>query len=127
MKTYNLNNFKITINNIEFELIVIEIGDLFFEYNNSNIKLIAYTSNQNYISISNWVEKSLTKSYKSTIKYHNIELYGIYPIDFSFNNSNISVTFSVDDIFGDFEILELRLSRKEKLKKINEIKHKYQI
>jgi len=55
MKTYNLNNLKITINNIEFKLNEIEI-DI-----SNNIKLIANTSNQNYIQISDWVELALFK------------------------------------------------------------------
>lgn len=119
MKTYNLNNLKITINNIEFKLNEIDI-DI-----SNNIKLIANTSNQNYIQISNLVESALfkTKSYKSIIKLHNIDLYGVYPIDFYFNYSNISVVFSVDTIFGDLEILKLKLSRKEKIIKINKIRN----
>jgi hypothetical protein len=116
MKTiHNLNNFKITINNIEFKLIEIEIDN--------SIKLITITNNQNYIPINNWLELGLSKYNKTTISFHNIILRGIYPIDYSFTAFNISVIFSVDEIFGDFDILKLRLSRKEKLKRINEIRN----
>lgn len=56
-------------------------------------------------------------------KFHNIELYGIFPINYSFNQFNIKVIFFIEKIFGDLNILKLRLSRKEKLKKINEIRN----
>ena len=116
---HNFNNIKITINNIEFELIEIEIN------NSNDIKLIANTSNQNYIPIENWIELTLkpNSQYKVISKFHNIELYGIFPINYSFNQFNIKVIFSIEKIFGDLNILKLRLSRKEKLKKINEIRN----
>jgi hypothetical protein len=95
MKTYNLNNLKTKINNIEFELNKIEIDD-----NSNNIKLFAYTSNQSYMSIENWIELALktNSQYKVISKFHNIDLYGIYPIDYSFNQFNIKVIFSIDTI-----------------------------
>jgi hypothetical protein len=118
----NFSNLKIYINNIEFDLKTIDI-------NESNIRLITNTSNQNYIPIENWVELTLKKNsqHKVMSNFHNIVLYGIFPIDYSFNQFNIKVTFSVDEIYGDLDVLKLRLLRKAKLKKIEKVRNKNNI
>lgn len=119
---HNFNNLKIIINNIEFDLKTIDIDE-------SNIRLITNTSNQNYIPIENWVELTLKKNsqYKVLSNFHNIILIGIYPIDYSFNQFNIKVIFSVDEIYGDLDILKLRLLRKAKLKRLEKVRNKNNI
>ena len=128
-------NINIKINNIVFDIkdIDIEINTITMFGNHNNyvmpspqkcIKISAETSNNNYIALNNWIESSYYSSirnYKQDINYNGIFIGGIFPIDYTFNQYKINVTFSADYINGDFSLFKLKELRKEKLKRLNKI------
>lgn len=131
---------KFEIEGIDFELIKYEIDEkpLHRYYHNNthilrntnrNILIVATTHNNNYMAVGNLFEKMLTSNYSRNYK-HNIDskflkLDGVFPIDYIFTKNNIEVTFSVDYIEGDLQLLNKQKMRKEKLKKLDNICQKY--
>jgi len=94
----------------------------------SEIRILATTSTQNYQKVSNWIDGVSTQSlrkYKKDIKLNTIGIYGLMPIDYEFNQYDISMTLSADYINGDLELFNTQMLRKEKLKKLNKICQKY--
>lgn len=125
-----------TIDNIDFEIIQYNIEETCSNiyYNNSNyvlpnipknISITAKTDNKNYIAVQNLFDKILSSSharyYKYDFNFKYLKINGLFPIDFTFNQYNIVVTFSADYIEGDFELEKKQKIRKEKLKNIEKI------
>lgn len=118
------STFKVTIENIVFE--IISINEDFHQipvYQGNqyrSIRIGAKISNQDYMAIGNWIEKSIdrTSKYKRDIFYNGLQIYGIFPTDYTFNQNDISVTLSADYIVGNMELFYLHKLRKEKLNKI---------
>jgi hypothetical protein len=118
------SNFKVTIENIVFEITGIneEFHQIPVYQGNQyrSIKINAKISNQDYMTLGKWLEKSISNSnnYKRNIKYNNIQINGIFPTDYTFNEYHIDVTLSADYIVGNMELFFLQKLRKEKLEKI---------
>ena len=114
----------ITIDNIDFEIIQYSIEELY-----SNIKITTRTNNKNYMAVKkifdNTFVANYARHYKYDIDFKFLKIYGLFPIDYTFNQYYIEVTFSADYIEGDFELLKKQKMRKEKLKKLNDICQKY--
>ena len=93
-------------------------------YNYFQTKIVATTSNDNYMKLGNWAEKSFSthvSNYKVDLNFNGLIIAGIYPIDYSFTQYDIEVIFSVDYINGDMKLLRLKQLRKENLEKINNL------
>jgi hypothetical protein len=88
------------------------------------IKIIAETSNSNYMLVESWFNTMLSyaKDYKKDFINHTIEIYGICPINYTFNQNGIEVTLSADYIKGDIYLFKQQQLRKAKLKKLEKIK-----
>ena len=119
------------INNIDFDIKSINITDNTIPFsafgkhitvaNPTEIKITAETSNNNYMAIGNWVGNMLHGNYKKSVRYNGIQIEGIFPIDYTFNQYCIIVTFSADHIIGDLKLFDKQQLRKEKLKKLEEV------
>ena len=118
--------FKILSLNIELNNTPVFGFNMGFSTSNSReIKMTAETSNNNYIPMNKWFDDMLHSNnpasvYKKNINYNGVQLYGICPIDYTFTQNSIEVTFSIDHFDGDFNLFRLKQLRKEKLKKISE-------
>jgi len=131
IETFDKIGICVKLNNINFNInrIVIENTytppinnhwpNHFLLQSRNEIKIIAETSNNNYIALEKWLE--LSKNYKKDINSNGFFIGGIFPIDYTFNQYNIKVTFSADYMNGDFNSFKLKQLRKEKLKKLNKI------
>ena len=130
-ETFDKINLNVKLNDIIFNIkkifIVVAIppiGNIPNFNSTSEIKILAETSNNNYMALSNWHSSALSgyaKNYKVDINSNGIFIAGIFPVDYDFNSYNINVTFSADYIRGDIPLFKLQQLRKEKLKKLNEI------
>ena len=133
-------NFWVKLNNIAFIIkkIIINYNTISYgkQINNfttttsNEIKILAETSNSNYIALGNWVEPPpascatpwktvYAANLKTNINSNGIFIDGIFPIDYDFNQYKINVTLSADYIRGDFNLFKLQQLRKAKLKKLN--------
>jgi hypothetical protein len=118
------SKFKVTIENIDFEITGIneEFHQVPIYQGNQyrSIRINAKISNQDYMALGNWIEKSIGKSinYKRDIYYNTIQIHGVFPTDYTFNQYDIDVTLSADYIVGNMELFYLQKLRKEKLEKI---------
>ena len=135
--TINDINASIKLNNIIFNIKKIIIEENNYNYNgrlnhftaqyatSKSIKILATTSNNNYIALGNWVnpimQSGYVTNYKVDVNSNGVFIGGIFPIDYDFNQYIINVTFSADHIAGDFTLFKLKEVRKEKLKRLNEI------
>lgn len=112
-------NFNIKINGIDFEIKNISTN------NNSSFnyetRMTATTDNNNYMKIGSWFNDSGLK--KFNIDLPGVQFIGVFMIDYTFNQYNIDVIFSVDSISGDFNLYRKQQERKEKLKKLKQICH----
>jgi len=119
------------INNIDFNIIKVEVSQNYNSINtfrqthfatasDMSIKIIAQTQNNNLFALDKWFNQmpSLASQYKHDAVYNSIQIYGILPIDYTFNQYNIDVTFSADYISGSMELFNKQKLRKEKLKEI---------
>lgn len=90
-------------------------------YNYFETKLIATTPTDNWMKLDKWFNdfNGRASDYKVDLNFNGVAIGGLFPIDYTFNQYDINVTFSVDYINGDLELLKLQQLRKEKLKKIN--------
>ena len=123
-------NFWVKLNDIAFIIKKIVIYDHsipnsnYIVTNPKEIKILAETSNSNYITLGNWcapiMESGYVSNYKVDINSNGIFIGGIFPIDYDFNQYKINVTFSADHINGDFNLFRLKNLRKAKLEKLNE-------
>ena len=131
-ETINDINIPIKLNNITFNIKKIFIEENNYNYNgryftpiSRNIRILATTSNSNYMALGNWVNPIMRSgyvtNYKVDINSNGIFIGGIFPIDYDFNQHIINVTFSADHIAGDFTLFRLKELRKAKLKRLNEI------
>lgn len=135
---------KFTLDNIDFEIIKYDIendystqSNIFYNGNyygvpkfpsKKAIKITAITDNNNYIAVGDFFQKMLSNQharyYKNDLNFKYLRIYGVFPIDYTFNQYNIEVTFSADYFEGDFELLQKQKMRKEKLKRLNNIEAK---
>lgn len=89
-----------------------------------SIRIYTETSNQNYMALDKWFNGIFGnghqgyRNYKKNIIFNTIQIMGIFPLDYSFCQSGIEVTFSVDYMCGDLELFKIQKLRKEKLLKI---------
>ena len=60
-------------------------------------------------------------NYKKDLSIGSLNILGVFPTDFTFNNNYIDVTLSADYISGDLNQAYLQFQRKEKLKKLEEL------
>lgn len=94
-----------------------------------SIRMIGIVSNKDYMKLDSWFNGVLGRnymasspvSYKKNIIFNTIQIMGIFPLDYNFNQSGIEVTFSVDYINGDLELFKIQRLRKEKLLKLNSL------
>jgi len=130
-------NMSVMIEGIKFDIVDIsqEMQQQQIQYfhskpiyanNKIDIKIAAKTSTSNYALLENWISNlnNRSASYKQDIFIGSLKISGVYPINYTFNNNYIDVTFSADWISGDLKQAYLQFQRKEKLKKIEEC-HKY--
>ena len=120
------------INNIEFDIKNVSVSKTYNNYNTfriprpyDEIRIDATTSNKSLFALDNWINKTrktenliAAKDYKHDAIYNSVQIYGVFPIDYTFNQHNIDVTFSVDYISCDLELFNKQILRKEKLKEI---------
>lgn len=90
-------------------------------YNYFETRLITTTPTDNWMKLDKWFNnfKGRAADYKVDLNFNGVIIAGIFPIDYNFNQHDINVTFSVDYINGDLELLKLQQLRKEKLERIN--------
>lgn len=114
---------KVKINDIDFEIVdITETRKGNVNYHYIERKMTATTNINNFEKIDYWFNSIFRTdySYKKDIIYNGFEIYGIYLVNYGYNNYNIYVDFSFDYINGDIELFKLKQERKEKLKKIYE-------
>ena len=125
-------NANIKLNDMIFNIKKIIIDENNYNYNgrhftaaSRSIKILATTSNNNYMALGNWVnpimQSGYVTNYKVDVNSNGVFIGGIFPVDYDFNQYIINVTFSADHIAGDFTLFKLKEVRKEKLKRLNEI------
>lgn len=123
----NLYKTKVNINNIDFNIESIHISQerqySTFGYNNTinNYRIYATTENDNYMKLDNWFSDTIgnnKRDYIENITINGIIFTNIFLIDYTFNQYNIDVTLSFDVASGDLSLLQQKILRKEKLKKI---------
>ena len=133
-KSEKLNrlNIRIKIDDVYYEIkdIIIDnnttnvlSGSVSQQLNtNRSIKIIAETSNQNIDKVDSWFNNihNSTK-YKKDVILRNIQIIGLFPIDYNFNQYCIKVDFSADYINGDLMSLQLQQIRKKKLIQLDKI------
>ena len=95
---------------------------------NQSIKMLGLVANRDYMKLDNWFNGVLGRNYMSSISnykknviFNSIQIMGIVPIDYTFTQNGIEVTFSVDYLNGDLELFKLKKLRREKLKKLNSL------
>lgn len=111
--------FNIEINGIDFV-----IKDISTTNNSSfyyETRMTATTNNNNYMKIGSWFNDSSLKKFNINLK--GLQFIGVFMIDYTFNQYDIDVIFSVDSWGGDFNLFRQKQERKEKLKKLNQICH----
>jgi len=126
------------INGIDFDVKTVEVEN---DYNNigtfrqshfatavtMSIKIIARTSNSNLFLLDKWINGSMNSyvsSYKFDAIYNSVQIYGIYPIDYTFDQYGINVIFSADYINGNLQLFNKQKLRMEKLKRIESYANK---
>lgn len=127
-----INNIDFDITKVEIENVCNPIGSFrnthFANAIEASIKINATTSNSNLFALDKWFSKmSLSvpvSSYKFDIIYNSVQIYGIFPRDYTFNQYNIEVIFSADYIIGNLQLFNKQKLRKEKLKKIESYANK---
>ena len=123
---------KITIENIDFNIIKINVSknifspgiseNIFSPGISENIEIKTTTDHKNYMAIQKLIDNALDinydkKTYKLDLNY--VKIYGVFPIEFTFNQYNIETIFCADFIEGNFKLFNKQLMRKEKLNRIN--------
>jgi len=116
------------INDIDFDIKNIEIKKdiTYVTYGHrqlpvpgrNEIKIIMETSNSNYFKIDKWFNDP---DYKKDATFNGVQIFGIFPKDYTFNQNAIEVSFSADYINGDLNLFNKQYLRKEKLKRIQKI------
>ena len=119
------------INNIDFDIKEVNIekkhdytffaGKPRFFPQVETIKITAETENRNLLALDKWfslLSATSAKTYKFDIIYNSVQIYGIFPVDYTFNQFGINVQFSADYISGNMELFNKQKLRKEKLKEI---------
>ena len=116
------------INDLEFDIKSIDITKESIPINfgfhqkmisgRSEIRINAQTSNSNYFKIDKWFNDP---DYKKDATFNGVQIFGIFPKDYTFNQNVIEVTFSADYINGDLNLFNKQYLRKEKLKRIQKI------
>jgi len=127
-----LNNSKIRIKDIDFNIQSIDMSEEVyyssFGYKNAqqNIyRICVTTENENYMKIDNWfseISGNIIKDYAVDVLFNGIRLLNVFLIDYNFNQYNIKATLSCDYIDGNIQLLQQRALRKEKLRRINNVK-----
>ena len=114
---------KITIENIDFNIIKINVSkNIFSPGISENIEIKTTTDNKNYMAIQKLIDNALDinydkKTYKLYLNY--VKIYGVFPIEFTFKQYNIETIFCANFIEGNFKLFNKQLMRKEKLNRIN--------
>jgi len=67
--------------------------------------------------LNNWIYEN--RFNKKNVIFNGINIYGIYPIEYTMTDKYIEIRFSADYINGDFTLFNKNTLRKEKLKKLN--------
>lgn len=117
------------INNIEFDIKNIRVDKNYnnIGYGNVNyrapiydiIKIDATIDNKYFFAFEKWIENSISSNkYKFDAIYNGLQLSGVFPIDYTFNQYNISVTLSADYFQGNLDLFNKQKLRREKLKEI---------
>ena len=80
------------------------------------------------MKLEKWIDSILNRNpglnpayagnYKKDIIFNTIQIYGIFPVDYNFQQNYIEVLLSADYVNGDFNLFKLKSVRKEKLLKI---------
>lgn len=129
-------NRHVIINGIDFYIKEIEQNQLSQTFmmnkyvlpSQNEIRIIAETSVTNMLAINNWFNQTIgyAKTYKHDLISNYINIFGIFPINYTYSTNNIDITFSADHYNYDYDyrILskeQLKKERKEKLDKLAEI------
>ena len=113
------------INDIDFEIknINIEKEHSDINYNrlvysvplSQNISINAFTKTDNYLKLDKWFNEHNSPRFtnKKDIIYNTVQIYGIFPIDYTFDQYGINVTFSADHITGDLSLFNKQKLRRE--------------
>lgn len=128
--------FKIKFDDIEVEVTKIDIqqnynyinfGPIQHAYpSKQSAKMIGLVSNKDYMKLDKWFNGIFNNhraaspcNYKKNIIFNTVQIMGIFPTEYSFNQNGIEVTFSIDYFAGDINLFKLKQLRKEKLIKLN--------
>lgn len=128
-------NISVIIEGIKFDIVDIsqDLRHQQITFNNlpmyipthPDIKITAKTSTSNYTLLEKWMYGSMSlrpiSNCKKDIFIGSLKIFGVFPIDITFNNNYIDVTLSADHIIGDLNQTYLQFQRKEKLKKLEDI------
>ena len=116
IKKINISKYNIKIKFCDI-IYKLESAQLY----NDEVRILTTTSNDNYVINSKIIDNIYNISKKDIKISNQINLIGMFPIDFNFGIYDINVLFSADSIVGDIEKGLLQYERKEKLKKLNNI------
>jgi hypothetical protein len=130
----NIDGINVTITQININNITSQVGYFnrpgqIHSYRHE-ISINGEISNNDYFKLDKWFNGMLNASgylnlppsrYKKDIIYNGIQMCGLFPTDYSFNQNCIDVTFSVDYFSGDLKLFQLKELRKAKLNKLNKL------
>ena len=122
-----LENIDFVIKNIDVKYYnndKIRSANFNFDYHNHQpIRITTETSTSNLPIISNWFFQFKSHKYFNEITINTVQLKGIKPTSYTIKNKHtMKVTFDIDYIYGDINLLDTQELRREKLKKIHENK-----
>lgn len=120
-------NRQVIINGIDFYIKDIQQNNInSYIPTQKEIRITAETNITNILAIKKWVDQTIgyAKTYKYDLISNYINIFGIFPINYTYNTNNIEVTLSADHYNYDYRILskeQLKKERKEKLDKLAKV------